>query len=248
MTAVVLVTFMAVSAPTLTRIVTFNARKPSWWVGSRASCWWSRRLCRILGIRIRTIGRPGGDVFVMASNHISYLDILVLGTLHPSHFVAKNEIRGWPLFGWISRAAGTLFVDRDSPRDAVRVIREMRQVLAAGIPITVFPEGGTSRGTEVHPFQAALLEPAAKAGLPCFGASVSYATPGADLPASSTMAWSNGENFVKHFLRVMEIRRIEATINIAKEPISSRDRKELAHRLWEHSSRTYVPLQDEVSR
>jgi 1-acyl-sn-glycerol-3-phosphate acyltransferase len=247
MTAVVLVTLLAVSAPTLTRLITFNASKPSWWVGSRASCWWSRWMCRILGVRIRVIGRPSGDVFVMASNHISYLDILVLGTLHPSHFVAKNEIRGWPLFGWISRAAGTLFVDRDSPRDAVRVIREMRRVLAAGIPITLFPEGGTSDGAEVRPFQAALLEPAAKAGLPCFGASVSYATPGADLPPSTTIVWSNGENFVTHFTRMMELRRIEATVNVADEPLSLRDRKELAHKLWEHTSGTYVPLRNEGS-
>ena len=218
-----------------------------WWVGSLASHLWSRWLCRILAIRVRVLGPRGHGTFLIAANHVSYLDILVLGTLHPSHFVAKREIRSWPLFGWISRAAGTLFVDRESPRDAVRVIRDMREVLAAGIPITLFPEGGTSAGETVQPFQAALLEPAARAELPCYGASVSYDTPGSSLPPARTIVWSNGENFVKHLARIMQLSRIEATINISPEPVSSTDRKVLARTLWQHVHDTYVPLRTDPS-
>lgn len=184
---------------------------------------------------------------MVAANHVSYLDILVLGTLQPTHFVAKSEIRGWPMFGWISRAAGTLFVDRDNPRDAVRAIREMREMLADGISITLFPEGGTGSGDAVRPFQAALLEPAARAGIPCFGASISYDTSGFPAPPSETIVWSNGKHFVRHFTRIMEIPRIDVTVNVSDVPVSSADRKELAHKLWEHVHGTFVPVRTEAS-
>src|SRR5262245_47723374 len=119
MAAVVMMTLVAVSLPLLTRLVTLGSTRALARVGSYASWRWSRWLCSILGIRVLATGKPTGKTYVVASNHVSYLDILVLGSLYPSQFVAKQEIRGWPLFGWISRGAGTLFVDRDSPRDAV---------------------------------------------------------------------------------------------------------------------------------
>ena len=196
-------------------------------------------------IEVRATGRPEGKPFVVASNHVSYLDILVLGSLYPSQFVAKDEIRGWVLFGWISRAAGTLFVDRDNPRDAVRVIRHIRALLAHGTPVTLFPEGGTSRGKDVRPFLPSLLEPAARQHVPCFGASVSYDTPASEVAPARTICWSDGSNFVKHFLRVMSLRRIEARVTFSEEPVQSSDRKELAHRLWQHSNGTFVPIRQD---
>lgn len=244
-TAVVVMTLVAVSVPLLTRLVTLNAVRPVARVGSVASWMWARWLCAILGIEVRATGRPEGKPFVVASNHVSYLDIVVLGSLYPSQFVAKDEIRGWPLFGWISRAAGTLFVDRDNPRDAVRVIRSIRVLLAQGTPVTIFPEGRTSDGEDVAPFLPSLLEPAARHRVPCFGASVSYDTPESEMAPARTICWSDGSNFVKHFMRVLTLRRIEARVNFSQEAVQSSDRKELAQRLWQHSRGTFVPIRQE---
>jgi 1-acyl-sn-glycerol-3-phosphate acyltransferase len=243
---VIFATLLAVSVPLLVRMVTLNARGPVARIGSLASWLWSRSLCRILGIEVFATGRPEGDPFVVAANHISYVDILVLGSLYRSQFVAKEEIRGWPVFGWISRAAGTLFVNRRNPRDAVRVIRSIRAHLADGVSITLFPEGGTSPGDEVRPFLPTLLEPAAGAGVPCYAASLSYETPDSRVAPGETICWHDGSNFVKHFLGIMHVKRIEARVSFSEQPVRSSDRKELARKLWEDARGSFVPIRREV--
>ena len=193
--------------------------------------------------------RPEGNPFVVAANHVSYVDILVLGSIYRSQFVAKQEIRSWPAFGWISRAAGTLFVNRDNPRDAVRVIRAIRGHLADGISITLFPEGGTSPGDEVRPFLPTLLEPAAGSGAPCYAASLTYETSDAGVTPGDTICWHDGSNFVKHFLGIMALRKIEARVSFSERPVRSSDRKELAQKLWEDARDSFVPIRREpVSR
>ena len=246
---VIFATMLAVSVPLVVRIVTLNARGPVARIGSLASWLWSRSLCRILGIEVLASGRPEGDPFVVAANHVSYIDILVLGSLYRSQFVAKDEIRGWPVFGWVSRAAGTLYVNRDNPRDAVRVIRSIRHHLANGVAITLFPEGGTSAGEEVRPFLPTLLEPAAGAGVPCYAASLSYETPDSHVAPGDTICWHDGSNFVKHFLGIMHVKKIEARVSFSERPVRSSDRKELAQKLWEDARDSFVPIRGEaVSR
>ncbi len=199
--------------------------------------------CRILGVRRNVRGRPEGASFLVAANHLTYLDIWVLGSLYPSVFVAKREIARWPVFGWVARAAGTLFVDRDAARDVVRVGKLMGDRLAAGVPLTVFPEGGTSRGDLVRPFVSSILEPAARIGAPCYSASIGYETPGVVDPPSRTICWSGGRPpFLRHLIGVMKLRRIEATVIFSAVPVRSSDRKELARRLWEETQRTFVPI------
>jgi 1-acyl-sn-glycerol-3-phosphate acyltransferase len=245
--AVVAATMLAVSVPLAVRLVTFNARRPVARVGSVASWLWSRSLCRILGIEVIVTGRPEGDPFVVASNHVSYVDILVLGSIYRSQFVAKQEIRSWPVFGWVSRAAGTLFVNRSNPRDAVRVIRTIRGHLANGIPITLFPEGGTSPGDEIRPFLPTLLEPAAGSGVPCYAASLSYETPVDPVTPGEAVCWHDGSNFVKHFLGIMALGAIEARVSFSKKPVRSSDRKELARKLWEDARDSFVPIRREAA-
>lgn len=214
--------------------------------GSRACGAWSSLACRILGIRRTVHGRPAGHPFVVAANHLTYLDIWVLGSLYPSIFVAKREISRWPVFGWVARNAGTLFVDRDAARDVLRVADLMREHLAAGISLTIFPEGGTSHGESVRPFMSSILEPAARAGVPCYAASISYETPGVDAPPTRTICWSGGKPpFFYHLLGVMKLGRIDATIVFSEQPIVASDRKELARRLWEDTRRTFVPIRQE---
>ena len=116
-----------------------------------------RWCCRILGVRVRRIGRPiTARPVLFASNHVSYLDIEVLGSLIPGSFIAKDEVAGWPLFGWLARLQRSVFIDRQ-----VRSTREQRDSiagrLAANEALILFPEGTSSDGNRVLPFKSALF-------------------------------------------------------------------------------------------
>jgi 1-acyl-sn-glycerol-3-phosphate acyltransferase len=226
----------------MARVATFGSPRAQAWVGSRAGRVWGRLMCAILGVRRHVEGEPPRGCFVVAANHLSYLDIFVLSSLYPSTFVAKREISSWPLFGLIARGSGTLFVDRGRAKDVVRVGDEMTRMLRAGCPLTLFPEGKSSPGREVLPFMPSLLEPAARVGVPCYAVSLSYETPGSEDPPSITVCWYDSYDFVRHILRLMKIPRIVARVRFAPAPFESSDRKELARRLWDDVRASFVPV------
>lgn len=124
---------------------------------------WSRRLCTILAIHIQTHGaapthRPHNTLLV--ANHVSWLDIFVLNSVFPARFVAKAEVRHWPLIGWLCAQTGTLFITRERRHDTRRVNKQIAHALQDGDCIAVFPEGGTSDGMSTRAFNASLLQPA----------------------------------------------------------------------------------------
>jgi 1-acyl-sn-glycerol-3-phosphate acyltransferase len=242
---IVLTAFFA-AIPPLVRVVTPGRRRTAGRVGAAACRLWGCAMCAILGVRREVEGRiPSGGAFLVASNHLSYLDILVLGSLYPSLFLAKREIASWPLFGWIARGAGTLFIDREQAKDVVRAGREMSERLELGLPLTIFPEGRSSRGVEILPFQPSLLEPAARAGVPCFAASISYDTPGAALPPSRTICWHDSESLLTHFPRLIGLKRVVARVRFADVPVRSSDRKSLASALWAQANASFRPVRQE---
>jgi 1-acyl-sn-glycerol-3-phosphate acyltransferase len=241
--AAVLVTAFFAAIPATARLVARRRPDAVLRLGTWACRGWGRALCAILRVERNVTGPiPHGGVFLVASNHLSYLDILVLGSLYPSTFLAKREIAGWPLFGWVARGAGTLFVDREQPKDVVRAGRQMTERLAMGIPMTIFPEGRSTPGREILPFQPALLEPAARAGVPCWAASISYETPGSIASPARTVCWHDQENFAKHFQRLAGLPRIAARVTFSGPPVISDDRKNLARDLWEKSTAAFAPV------
>jgi 1-acyl-sn-glycerol-3-phosphate acyltransferase len=121
---------------------------------------WAAAMLRTLGVDCHTSGQPADGPMLCVANHIAWLDILVLHALRHSRFVAKSEVHHWPLIGFMAAGAGTLFIERRSRRDAMRVVHDMAHRLAAGDTITIFPEGTTSLGDTVLPFHANLLQAA----------------------------------------------------------------------------------------
>lgn len=114
---------------------------------------WSRQMLTILGVELVVQGEaPAHGPLLMVSNHISWLDILVLNAAHPSRFVSKADVKGWPLLGSLITGAGTLYIERESRRDAMRVVHHMAERLRAGDILTVFPEGTTGDGRTLLPF------------------------------------------------------------------------------------------------
>ncbi|HEY9100770.1 lysophospholipid acyltransferase family protein [Chitinimonas sp.] len=133
----------------------------------RAVARWSRRLCLILGVKVRVRGvvpAPMPANTMLVANHVSWLDIFVMNAGTVARFVAKAEVRHWPLLGWLCQRTGTLFVTRERRHDTRRVNTEIADALSQGDCIAVFPEGSTTDGTDVATFNASLLQPAIEAG------------------------------------------------------------------------------------
>ncbi len=134
---------------------------------------WSRLACRLLGLRLTIEGALPRAGFLV-SNHLSYLDIIALSALQPCVFVAKREVARWPIFGWLALAAGTIFVHRTRRLAAAESARQIREALAEGCLVVLFPEGTSSDGSLVLPFKSALLQPAFDAGRPTSAAAIRY--------------------------------------------------------------------------
>ena len=127
---------------------------------------WARGMLAIIGIEVRVKGHPASGPVLMAANHISWLDILVMHAACHCRFVAKSEIRGWPLVGVLTTGGGSLYTERGSNRDAMRLVHQMTAALQQGQVLAVFPEGGTGDGVTLLPFHANLLQAAISAGAP----------------------------------------------------------------------------------
>jgi len=129
--------------------------------------WWSATLLRRLGIAITVTGTPRPGATLLVANHVSWLDIAAIHAAAPqARFVSKSDVKHWPLVGRLVAGAGTLFIERESRRDALRVVHQMADALRAGDTVAVFPEGTTGPGRELLPFHANLLQAAIATGMP----------------------------------------------------------------------------------
>jgi 1-acyl-sn-glycerol-3-phosphate acyltransferase len=203
---------------------------------------WSRSLLWLLGVRVTLDGALPPRACLVVANHLSYLDILVLGRFFPGRFVAKSEIAGWPVLGWLARAVGTIFVVQTRRRDVVRVDREMAETLAAGVAVLLFPEGHSTRGVGVDRFKSSLLESAAKGGIPCLAAALHYDTPADPWAPAGTVCWWGGMGFWAHAWNLVGLRCVEAQVRLAPAPLAHPDRKQLAESLHAALAQRFVPI------
>jgi 1-acyl-sn-glycerol-3-phosphate acyltransferase len=127
---------------------------------------WSAQLLRLLGIALEVHGSPRPGATLVVANHVSWLDIVAIDAVHPVRFVAKADVRRWPLLGFLVASGGTLFIERERKRDAMRVVHQVAAALAEGDVVAVFPEGTTSDGSALLPFHANLLQAAVATGTP----------------------------------------------------------------------------------
>jgi 1-acyl-sn-glycerol-3-phosphate acyltransferase len=123
--------------------------------------WWSGKLLRCMGIGLAVNGRPRPGATLLVANHISWLDVAAIHATAPQvRFVSKSDVKHWPLIGRLVAGAGTLFIERESKRDALRVVHQVADALRAGDMVAVFPEGTTGAGRVLLPFHANLLQAA----------------------------------------------------------------------------------------
>lgn len=203
---------------------------------------WTRSFVVVSGMKIEVIGEAPKPPFFLVSNHLSYVDIAALRAVAPGVFVAKHEIKDWFLAGRIVRDMGIIFIDRKNRRDIPRAGAEIIQRLSDGEGVIVFPEGTSTKGEEILPFNSSFFEFAAKTDLPVSYASISYRTPPGGPTASEVVCWWDDTTFLAHMYRLFKVREFTAVINFGDEPILNIDRKKLADELWTKVQERFVPV------
>lgn len=138
---------------------------------------WATGLMRLLQVVVQVEGLlPEAHQFpvILTANHVSWVDIFALQSVHPVRFVSKSEVRHWPVFGWLAARTGTLFLVRASRRQTAAIGQEMEQVLGGGDSLGLFPESTTSDGTAVLPFRTSLLQAAINHETPILPVALRY--------------------------------------------------------------------------
>jgi lyso-ornithine lipid O-acyltransferase len=209
----------------------------------RARAEWSgrcaRRWLRVLGVSVTQEGVPP-CYGLLVSNHVGYLDILVLGAVQPMVFVAKSETRGWPVFGAMIRRAGTVFIRRDRVHDLRRVLGELpppveRLPLEEGVVVSFFPACTSTDGSTVLPFRPALLAPAVRRGWPVTPAWLDFRLEAGDGTAADEVCWWGETTLAPHLLNLFAKRRIHARVVFGEPQPAGDDRKILGQRLRERT-------------
>ena len=182
---------------------------------------WSGGLLRILNVVAVVEGAPAAaahEAAMIAANHVSWLDIFVVSSVHPARFIAKSEIRDWPVVGWIVEKSGTLFIRRGGRSDLARITERARAALAAGDCVVLFPEGTTTEGDRLLKFHSSLFEPATAHGARILPVAIRYEHEDGTLCRAASFA---GEiTFMQSLGLIVRQRRIVARIAYG-EPIDS---------------------------
>jgi 1-acyl-sn-glycerol-3-phosphate acyltransferase len=192
---------------------------------------WADGVLDIFGLELEVEGKPQATAdqqpLLIVGNHISWVDIYAYLSVADVRFVAKSEVKSWPLIGWFAANLGTIFVERDRPRDAVRVGREIRDALEAGETVCVFPEGTTTDGSVVLPFSSVLISAAVDKGVRVQPVSIAYRL--ADGSPCTRAAFTGDETLVTSLWRLAGGGTSSVTVRFL-EPIEAEglDRRELA--------------------
>ncbi|AMD45602.1 1-acyl-sn-glycerol-3-phosphate acyltransferase [Bordetella holmesii] len=162
---------------------------------------WSRWLMRLCGVRLTIRGEPRMQAAVLwAANHVSWIDIFVVNAVRATSFVAKSEIRRWPVIGSLAAGAGTLFIER-TQRHAVHAMgQSIHECFARGDAVGLFPEGTTTEGLDLKPFHASLFEPARADGVDIQPVALRYLHHG---KRSGFAAFVGEESLVANLWRVL---------------------------------------------
>nr|WP_283254451.1 lysophospholipid acyltransferase family protein [Ramlibacter paludis] len=190
---------------------------------------WARGLLAILGIPLQVQGEPPvqGPVLLVA-NHLSWIDILVMHAARHCRFVAKSDVKHWPVIGTLATGGGTLYIEREKRRDAMRVVHHMRESLAAGEIVAVFPEGTTGDGRELLPFHANLFQAAISAGAPVQPVALRFIdqATGADSPMP---LWLGDDTLMASLWRTLAGPPFSASVTFGSPQVAAgRDRRAFA--------------------
>ena len=175
------------------------------------------------------VSGPLPESGLLVTNHVSFLDIIFLGALRPMVFVSKSEVARLPLVGNIATCAGTIYIERNRRSDVSRVNIHLKRALEAGLLVTLFPEGTSSDGTQVLPFQASLLQPAVELRALVTPGHLSYS--GQDGNRADDIAYFGDRDLAPCLVALLNRRKTVATLRCSKA-VDASDRKKLTAALY----------------
>jgi len=178
-------------------------------IKARLIQWWCTGLLAAFNIEVKKTGLPPNENTVLTNtmfvaNHVSWSDIHALNSVIPLRFIAKSEIKNWPIFGYLVSKANTLFIDRSKKQDAKRTIDIAYTSLQSGDNLCLFPEGTTTDGTEMKPFKSSLIQAAILAKSPIWPVALHY--PNADSSINTQIAYA-GETTLIESMRSMLLQK-----------------------------------------
>lgn len=212
---------------------------------NKAMTIWGRLSCFFLSIDLTVEGTPPEPPFFLVTNHLSYLDIVILAATTKTTFVSKGEVEHWPIIGVMAKSLGIIFIDRTRKKDVKRVNKIISEQVNGRQGVTVFPEGMTTPGDKVLPFRPSLLQHPASNELDVSYAAIHYETSERDIPAYRSVSWWGRAELHKHLFLMGQNRSIKAKISFGEERIKHTDRKELAMQLHRQVQGLFEPMHDE---
>jgi 1-acyl-sn-glycerol-3-phosphate acyltransferase len=188
--------------------------------------WMSRRFLALLHCEVKVVGKVPKSGLI-ACNHLGYVDILVIGSVSPAVFVAKSDVREWPIFGWLASRAGTIFVSRNAPAQVASQLREMQQPLKEGRPVVLFPEGTSSDGSTVLPLRSSLFESVIATGSPITPAAIGYDLGGQGSVGAEVAYWGD-HVLLPHLINLLSKESFVAHLTFGTTRSPMPDRKQEA--------------------
>jgi len=195
---------------------------------------WALQFLALWQIHLKVVGQPvRSGPALLVSNHISWLDIMVIHAARHCRFVSKSDIRDWPLVGMLATGAGTLYIERTNRKDALRMVKDMANAMQEGDVVAIFPEGTTSDGLDLLPFHANLIQSAIQAQAPVQPMSLQFLD---SLTGEITLApcYIGDDTLIGSMWRTLKAPGITAVVHFgALQHADGRDRRTWAHDLRE---------------
>ncbi|HTH45924.1 MAG TPA: lysophospholipid acyltransferase family protein [Candidatus Limnocylindria bacterium] len=188
----------------------------------------AKRLCQVLNLRVEAVG-PVPSAQFLCSNHLGYLDIVTLVAVAPMVFVSKAEVRGWPIIGWLTQCAGTIYLQRERKGDLIEVARQFDPVLEHNVPVVMFLEGTSSGGDTVLPFRPSLLAPAVGNGWQVAPVGLDYSV--SEGTVAEDVAYWRDMTFFPHFVNLLGKSWLGGRVAFGAVRDPGADRKILAQEL-----------------
>jgi 1-acyl-sn-glycerol-3-phosphate acyltransferase len=170
--------------------------------------WWSKGVLWRFNIKVVTFGEtpsPNQESSMILANHISWIDIYALNSVIPVRFIAKSDINNWPVFGYLARKSGTIFINRTSRKDTARIVNKTAESLSNRNNVAFFPEGTTTDGTTLGHFKSSLVQAAIQANCTIKPLAIRYPNP--DGSANTNLAYAGETTMAESMMQALKTKQ-----------------------------------------
>jgi 1-acyl-sn-glycerol-3-phosphate acyltransferase len=185
---------------------------------------WARCVCKFLNIEITLTNKiPSFNNALIVANHVGSPDIFVLGSCFQTYFISKEDVKHWPLIGFLAELGQTIFVNREKKQQVRKTILSIKNQLVAGFSVLLFPEARVTKGVDVFPFKSAHFEAAVLSNRPVLPVMIHYE----NSENQKIAQWGN-QTFIFHLIALLKNKKLKASVTVF-DPIMHSERKKLSN-------------------